>query len=213
MTVSAFLIDNQNAVRDGIASLLHHQGGINVIGGVGTGVAGISETKRQHPDVVVLELNLPDLHGFEVMQRIQAAKSPPKVVVFSNQTDLAIVSQAFRSGARGYVSKSAPGVELISAIRAVLTGQLYLCTILRERGIDALTLAGWHTDTLYRLTAREQQVLRFIAEGKTSLEVAALVSVSAKSVDTYRARIKKKLGLDNMSDLVKFAIRSGLTTL
>lgn len=212
MAIRLILVDDQIAVREAVALLLAHNK-IDVVGMAGTAEEGVRLAARSKPDVAVLEIGLPDFSGFNVVNTLEAAHPHIKVVMFSLHSSPAIVSQALHAGVSGYVLKDGPASDLIAAIKTAGKGERYICDRLRVRGMDIFLASQRECVELDQLTIRERQVLKLSADGRSSAHIADSLKISTKSIDTYRARIKKKLGLQSTSDLVKFAIRNGLTRL
>jgi DNA-binding NarL/FixJ family response regulator len=186
---------------------------MNVVGMASTAAEAVSLAARKKPDVAVLDISLPDFSGFNLVNMLEAAHRRIKVVMFSLHASPDIVSQALHAGVSGYVLKDSLASELLAAIKAASKGERYICDRLRERGMDIFLASQRECVALDQLTGRERQVLKLSADGRCSAQIADALKISTKSVDTYRARIKKKLALQSTSDLVKFAIRNGLTRL
>jgi DNA-binding NarL/FixJ family response regulator len=159
-----------------------------------------------------LDVALPGVDGIECAKRIHERCPDTEVLMLSMHASAEYVYQALRVGATGYVLKESAGAELIKAIRAVSSGQIYLSEKIPARDISAYIGGRGSANPIERITSRERQVLRLVVEGHTSNEVGKLLGLSPKSVDTYRSRIMLKLGIDDLPGLVKFAIRHGMTT-
>jgi DNA-binding NarL/FixJ family response regulator len=212
MTIRIILVDDHAIVREGVAFLLDAQPDIEVVGSFGEAAAALRSATAREPDVAVLDIAMPQMNGVECARLIHDACPATQIVMLSMHASLEHVYQAMRAGARGYVLKEAAGRELVEAVRAVHAGQRYFSRRLDADKIESyLRERGGH-DPLERLSKRERQVVQLIAEGMTSAEVATRLNLSPKSVDTYRGRVMRKLELDDLAALVKFAIRHGITS-
>jgi DNA-binding NarL/FixJ family response regulator len=207
--VRIVVVDDHGIVREGLVALLNRQEGMTVIGSASTGRAAIQAAERLKPDIVIMDLMLPDLNGIDATERILSANLATQVIALSASHTTEHVSRALRAGARGYVVKDARGAELVEAVKAVASGKLYLS----ERA--QLPLDGLHDGRLgktpiERLSTREREVLHRIVEGSTSVAIAKELSLSRKTVDTYRARLMVKLGVANRTALIRLAIENEL---
>jgi len=205
--------DDHGIVREGLIALLDRQDGMKVVGSAATGRAAVEAVERLQPDVVIMDLAMPDLNGIEATQRILSTSPATSIIALSASHTCEHVSRALRAGARGYVVKDANGAELVEAVKTVSAGKRYLS----ERaspGPDSDALVGRLTKTpMERLSARERDVMRRIIDGRTSLDIAKELSLSRKTVDTYRARLMVKLGVANRTALIRFAIANDLIAL
>jgi DNA-binding NarL/FixJ family response regulator len=162
----------------------------------------------------VLDLSMPGVSGFEVARQVRVRSRATRIVVLSMHANESYVHEALHSGALAYVLKEATGNELVRAIRSVADGRRFLSTPLSVERLRAYAaLSGPETDAYDRLTARERQVLQFVADGHTNMEIGALLSVSARTVEAHRARLLSKLGLHGQQELFRYALRRGLITL
>ncbi len=215
--IKIILADDHKLVRAGIKSLLDNSGGIIVIGEASNGRDAITLTAQLKPDMVVLDLAMPELNGLEAAARIKKEHPAIKTVILSMYTDEEYVIHALKSGASGYLLKdSAPG-ELILAINTVMKGEIYISPSISKDGINDYlsrqkntsqqeeSLAGKKT-----LTSRQREVLQLIAEGNSTKEIADKLFISIKTVETHRAQLMKKLGIFDIAGLVKYAIKIGL---
>lgn len=211
MPISILLLDDHSVVRDGLCALLGTQADMRVVGSFGECTEALAFAVQTPPDVAVLDVALPGKDGIDCAKRIHEAFPDTYILMLSMHASSEYVYQALRVGANGYVLKESAGSELITAIRTVYTGKIYLSEKIPAPAL-ASYLSGRGSDhPLERITDRERQVLRLVVEGHTSNEVAKLLGLSPKSVDTYRSRIMLKLGIGDLPGLVKFAIRHGLT--
>lgn len=206
------LVDDHSVVRDGLCALLATQPDLRVVGSFSNCEEALAFAAREHPDVAVLDVALEGADGIECAKRIHETCPDTAILMLSMHASTEYVYQALRVGATGYVLKESAGAELIAAIRSVGDGRIYLSEKIPAREIASYLGGRGSAHPLERITSRERQVLRLIVEGHTSNEVAKLLGLSPKSVDTYRSRIMLKLGIGDLPGLVKFAIRNGLTT-
>lgn len=207
------LADDHAVVRDGLRVLLEAQPGIEVVCSVGNGREAVREAQRLQPDVAVMDIAMPDLNGIEATLQMQDTCPSTRVLILSMHSTTEHIFRALRAGARGYLLKDSAGLEVVEAVRAVLAGQRYLGQKIAATVIDDYTAERHRTSPLDSLTRRERQILQLIAEGKTSVEVGALLFLSPKTIDTYRSRMMHKLGIGDLPHLVKFAIQNGITQL
>jgi DNA-binding NarL/FixJ family response regulator len=179
------------------------------------GQTALRLTRELLPDVVVMDVRLPTLNGIEATRQILQIHPQSRVVGLSGCADRQTVVEMLRAGARGYVVKDAAFTELIQAIETVMTGKRYLSPALTSVVVDAVLGIGKEEDLQAEsvLTFRERQVLQMVAEGMTSRQIADKLCVSPKTVETHRTRVMKKLNLLSLADLVKYAVREGLTSL
>lgn len=209
MSIRVLIADDHAVLRDGLASLLGSDPSIEVVASVGTGPAAVTETLRLAPDVVIMDVTMPELNGIEATRQLQRQRPSTRVVMLSMHSTSEHVHRALAAGAAGYLLKDAAGDELIAAVRTVHAGRRYL-----SRALPPFITANREDSgpsPLDSLSARERQVLQLVVEGRSSAEIAAQVHLSPKSVDTYRSRLMKKLGVADITGLVKFAIQHGIT--
>ena len=209
--IDVLLLDDHAVVRDGLRALLAAQPDIRVVGSFGASADAVDFVTRSAPDVAVLDIALPGIDGIETARRIHDLSPDTHLLMLSMHATPEHIFQAFRVGANGYLLKDSAGEEVVAAIRAVHSGERYLSSKLSQQVLDDYVRERSGDHPLERLSARELQVLKLIVEGKTSNEVAVLLGLSPKSIDTYRSRLMLKLGIDDMPGLVKFAIRHGMT--
>jgi DNA-binding NarL/FixJ family response regulator len=212
MTIRVLLVEDQRMVREALCEVLTKVPDIEVVGQAGDGRDALEQAAALAPDVVVLDIRLPDLNGVEVAARLRDAGNQAKVVALSALADKRFVTAMLRSGASAYVTKSAAGTELVRAIRAVAQGQGYfspeiagaLAAEMRDQ-----TPAG----EAQPLARREREVLRLIAEGVRSPAIATQLQVSVATIEVHRRNIMRKLGLRTVAELTKHAIREGIVSL
>ena len=211
--IRVLLADDHAVLRAGLRLLLTGQNEFEVVAEASTGSEALSFAEKLQPDLILLDLSMPGLGGIDVLPTIRKMVPSTKILILTMHDDPQYLRQALKYGASGYVLKKAADAELISAIRAVMRGEMYvhpsMTRVLLE---DILPEAkSSSTDlTWANLSEREQEVLKMVALGHTSAEIAGQLSLSAKTVETYRARGMEKLGLRTRAALVKFALHEGL---
>lgn len=216
MRISVFLADDHAVIRDGLRYLLEAQPDINVVGDAANGRQTLQLVERLCPDVAILDIAMPELNGIEATRRIRTDFPSTQVIILSIHSTEEHVSRALQAGARGFVLKESAGIEVVNAVRAVHSGHHYLSHKLSDRLIEDYLHqinSPREKSRLARLSPREKEVLQLVVEGKSSAQIAADLSLSIKTVETYRSRIFQKLDIDNLPGLVKFAIQHGLTPL
>jgi len=216
MTITVLLADDHAVVRDGLRLLLEAQGDIKVVGDAANGREAVHQVKRLRPDVVVMDIAMPELNGIEATQQIREGCPSAQVVILSMHYTSEHIFRALQAGARGYLLKESAGVEVVNAVHTVQAGHRYLSQKISDKVIDNYVHrreAAETTNPLARLSPRERQVLQLVVEGKSSVEIASALSLSHKTVETYRSRLMQKLGISDLPSLVKFAIRQGLIPL
>ncbi|MBE2200048.1 MAG: response regulator transcription factor [Anaerolinea sp.] len=208
------LADDHAVLRTGLAALLDARSDMTVIGEAADGVELLTLVETTRPDIILLDLTMPRLGGLETLPLLRQRVPDARILILTMHHDEGYLRRAFKSGASGYVLKKAADVELIAAIQAVMRGDMYVHPSLTRALLDDVTPNNerpaaeeelWDT-----LSEREQEVLQLVALGHTSKEIADRLSVSAKTVDTYRARGMEKLELRSRAALVRFALAKGL---
>lgn len=211
--IRVLLADDHAVLRDGLRVLLQAQPGIEVVAGAADGREALREARRLQPDVVVMDIAMPDLNGIEATLQMRDACPSARVLILSMHSTAEHVFRALQAGARGYLLKDSAGAEVVDAVRAVHAGRRYLGQKIAATVIDDYSAERRQTSRLDCLSRRERQILQLVAEGKTSAEVGATLFLSPKTVDTYRSRMMHKLGIGDLASLVKFAIQQGVTQL
>lgn len=211
MTIRVLLADDHAVVRDGLRMLLEAQGDIHVLGTVPDGRQAVTEARRLSPDIVVMDVGMPELNGIDAAGQIIETVPQARVLILSSQSAPAHVHRALRAGVRGYLLKEAAGTELVAAVRALHAGRRYLSAEINDAVLADFAGEGPKGSPLDQLSPRERQVLQLVVEGRTNAEVAQKLSLSVKTVETYRSRLMQKLGIKDLPALVKFAIEHGLT--
>ncbi len=227
------LADDHRIVREGLKSLLASQPDLEVVAEASDGRQAVEMARKLSPDVVVMDVAMPQLNGIEATRQISAEEPGMKVVALSMHSDRRYVSEALKAGASGYVLKDGAFDELISAIRAVVADRVYLSPrvagVVVDDYVRRLPARGGHgkpyaapadgagaaarRGAFDTLTPREREVLQLMAEGYATKEVAHRLGVSVKTVETHRRQIMEKLDMHSVAELTKYAIREGLTTL
>ncbi len=213
MPISVLLLDDHAVVRDGLGALLAAQPDVRVAGSFGLAAEALQFVAASPPDVAVLDIALGDMDGIDAARRIHDLCPETHILMLSMHASPEYVYQALRAGASGYVLKESAGEEVVAAVRAVHEGRRFLSEKISARSVEDYLRERGGESPLERLSARERQVMKLIVEGHASGEIAALLGVSPKSVDTYRSRMMTKLGIDDLPGLVKFAIRHGVTSI
>lgn len=202
------LADDHAVVRQGFRMILGAQADMEIVGEAGNGREAVAMSEQLRPDVVVMDVAMPELNGIEATRRIAENSPQARVLALSMHKDAVYVREILRAGARGYLLKDSIDVDLLSAVRAIAKGEGYL-----SPAISDAVLSDYRkhvTDPLDLLSSREREVLQLIAEGKTNKEIAALLHLSVYTVDAHRGRIMEKLNLHSTGELVRFALRKGL---
>jgi DNA-binding NarL/FixJ family response regulator len=212
MTIRVLIADDHGVVAEALRSLIEAQPDMEVVGLAGNGIDAVRRSLEMKPDVVVMDNAMPLMNGTEAARTITARSTHIRVVMLSMHSNSVHVYRALQAGASGYVVKKSVASELVDAIRTVYSGRRYLSDPLADDLLDRM-VSDPPEDPLSRLSARERQVLQMIAEGSSIVDIARTLSLSRKTVETYRERMMEKLGLDNLAALVKFAIQQGVTPL
>jgi DNA-binding NarL/FixJ family response regulator len=211
VTIAVLLADDHAIVREGLKTLLQAQADLRVVGEAANGREAVAAAAELRPDVVVMDISMPDMTGIEAARRIHAARPETRIVMLSMHGNAEHVFRALEAGATGYLLKEAAGVELVTAIRAVHAGRRYLTEKVNELVIAGYLGENRAASPLESLSRRERDILHHIVEGRNNRETAELLHISIKTVETYRSRMMHKLGMKDVTELVKFAIGHGLT--
>ena len=210
--IKVLIVDDHALMRDGISALLNVNDDIEVIGEASEGKEAIKKMAELKPDVVVMDIAMPNMDGMEATRQIVKVNREVKVLILTQHENKEYVLSAIKAGASGFVPKKALGSELVSAIRSVYRGDSFLHPSVATALIEDYRR---HTgmDPFDKLTTRERDILRHIAEGHTSQEIANMLVISLKTVLGYRTKIMEKLDIHNRTELIKFAMRKGLISL
>lgn len=213
--ITILLADDHKIIRDGLRSLIEKQVDMEVVGEAEDGRTAVELTSKLTPDVVVMDIGMPDLNGIEATRQVVSTVQNVKVVALSMHSDKRFVSGMLKAGAVGYLLKDCAFDELTKAIKTVMAGHIYLSHNITGVVVEDYIQMAASTDfsSLSKLTPREREVLQLLAEGKNTKEIAYSLHVSVKTIETHRLRIMNKLDIRTIPDLVKLAIREGLTSL
>jgi len=213
MSIAVLIVDDHAVVSEGLRSLIEAQDDMHVVACVADGREAVNKARELKPDVVLMDIAMPNLNGIEATHLIRTRLETTQVVILSMHSNQEHVLRALQAGARGYVLKKSASKEVVDAIRTAHQGGRYLSQKLVESVIDELLRDGSITDPLDVLSSRERQVLQLLVEGQSNAMIARSLSLSPKTVETYRARVMQKLNIDDIPSLVKFAIQHGVTSL
>ncbi len=215
MTVRLLLADDHPIVLQGLRRLIESKPEFLVVGETGDGLEVLPLAERHKPNVVIVDLMMPGLNGLEVTRKICQQMDKVRVIVLSMHKDDAIILQALRNGASGYVIKDTGPKELVDAIREVMEGRRYLSQAIAGRFDENVlqTAKDLPADPYDQLTDREREVLQLVAEGYTGQEIARKLTISPRTAEQHRANVIRKLGFQNQRELVRFAIKKGLLSI
>lgn len=209
--IRIIIADDHAVLRAGLKALLNCYSEFEIIGEAGTGVDAVSLVGKLNPDVLILDLSMPDMNGFDCIKEIRSQKLACSILVLTMYDDDEFVKEVMRSGANGYVLKRSADTELVEAIKRISEGKKYLNESISQKLIDTLLKKpneeGDSNNPYTMLSGRECEVLRYLAQGYTNTEIAEKLFISPKTVDTYRSRIMKKLSIRKKSELVNYAIK------
>ncbi len=216
MTITILIADDHAIVRHGLRTLLEEQPDFQVVGEAVNGREARQLVDQLLPEVVILDIAMPELNGLDAMSQIYEQHPDIQAIILSMHASPEYVYHALKAGARGYLVKESVVTEVVEAVSAVHDGRLYL-----SQKVSNIMLEDYFAQhdltqadsPLMRLSTREREIIQMVAEGKSSAEIAQILSVSPRTVKTYRLRIMQKLGLKDLPSLVKFAIKHGLTSL
>jgi DNA-binding NarL/FixJ family response regulator len=215
MTIRVLLADDHAIVRDGLRALMQGHSDLAVVGEAATGREAVLKTLELKPDIVVMDIAMPELNGIEAVREIRDRVAAAQVVILSMHGTAEHIYRSLRAGAKGFVMKESAGKEVVKAILTVHAGRRYLSEQVSEKMVDDYIQLRQSSQRspLEKLSLREREVLQMVAEGKTSAKIGSILNLSPKSVDTYRSRLMQKLGISELAGLVKFAIQHGITPL
>ena len=200
------LADDHAMVVEGLAALLKDR--FDLVGTVGDGSALIDAACKLRPDVIIADVAMPVLSGMDALRRLKAAKTAAKVIMLTMHADAELATEAFRAGASGFVLKVSAGEELVTAIQEVVQGRMYLTPLITEDVISTLTEPA--PKPAVKLTPRQGEVLRHIAEGRRMKEIAAILDLSTRTVETHKHEMMRSLGVESTAELVRYTIQIGI---
>lgn len=209
--IRVYLVDDHAMVREGIANMLRLYARFEVVGQAGDGEQLLAEVVQAAPDVVLMDLQLPGMDGVALCQRLAVVCPQASVLMLTMHDDAESVARAAKAGAAGYLLKSEAFAQTVEAIETLYRGRKYYPVAVQERLIDRTVAVEPAQARLRRLSVREFELLRLIAGGRTGIECAELMQVTASTVSTYRARVLDKLGLNSTGELIRFAIEQGVS--
>ncbi|MBI5766253.1 MAG: response regulator transcription factor [Verrucomicrobia bacterium] len=209
--ITAIIADDHEIVRRGLRGVIEADGLCKIIAEASDGLAAAQLVEKHRPALLILDLNLPRLHGIEVLKQARASSPQTRVIILSMHNDEPYVIESLRAGAMAYILKGSESHEITQALKEVLAGRRFLSAPLSEWAINALvTKPAADSDPLASLSARERTVLQLAAEGHSNPEIAEKLFISPRTAETHRTNLLRKLGLQTQTDLVRFAIRKGL---
>ena len=213
-TLRILVADDHEVVRQGVRSLLEKQPGWEVCEEAVSGREAVEKAKAVYPDVIVLDIAMPELNGLEATRQILKAIPDAQVLILTMHESEQVVREVFQAGARGYVLKSDAGRDLVAAVNSLRSGKPFFTASVGEIVLDGYlqgSAAGSHPKTPgERLTMREREILQLMAEGRTSKEIATILGVSVKTAETHRTNVMRKLDLHSVGEVVRYAIRNKL---
>ena len=215
MKVRILLADDHQIMREGLKALLAKHTSIEVIAEAENGIEALSIARQERPDVIVMDIAMPDINGIEVTRQIKSELSDIKIIALSMHSDRRFVSEVLKAGASAYVLKHAAFEDLEKAIKAVMMNRTFLSADVLESVVSEYVsqLSNSEYEAYRQLSDRERQVLQLLAEGNSTKEIAFKLHVSVKTIESHRQNIMNKLGIRTLAGLTKFAVREGLTSL
>jgi len=215
MVTRIMLVDDHKIIRDGLRALIEKQSDMELVAEAETGRAAITLTRKFNPDMIVMDINMPDLNGIDATRQIMTEFPGTKILALSMHTDHQFVSGALKAGAKGFLPKDSAFEELAQAVRAVVANQTYLSPKITAEVVKDYVgrLLADEFDAPAQLTDREREVVQLYAEGLATKQIADRLNLSVKTVETHRRKITEKLNINGIAELTKFAIREGLTSL
>ncbi len=216
MSIRVFLVDDHEVIREGLKTLLQTQKDIEVIGYAANGRTAVKKIQAHPPDIVIMDIAMPEMDGIEAARQVLSCCEHTKVIIFSMHSSKEHVTRALQAGVHGYVAKESVGTEIIQAVRNVQAGKTFISPMISETVMNAYFRSGrgnHEKNPLDLLSQREREIFLLLVEGKKSAEIAGILHLSPKSVDTYRSRLMQKLSIHDLPGLVKLAIKQGLISI
>ncbi len=208
---TAILADDHDIVRRGLRGILENEGACKVLAEAADGLTAAQLVEKHKPQILVLDLNMPRLHGIEVLRQTRTTSPNTRVIILSMHSDEPYVIESLRAGAMAYILKGSESQEILQALKEVMSGRRFLSATLSEWAINALVAKpADDADPLQSLTQRERMVVQLAAEGQNNTQIAEKLFISPRTAETHRTNLLRKLGLHTQTDLVRFAIRKGL---
>ena len=213
--IKILIADDHQLLIDGLRPLLEKQKNIEVIGVAKDGMEAVEKASKLHPDIILLDISMPGLNGIDAARRILKELPATKIIMLSMHADQRYIQESIRAGARGYILKESAAGELIEAISDVQRGVIFFSRLVREKVLHEYIewIRGGNNASYSPLSVREREVLQLLAEGKSTKDIAGILNISVKTVESHRKQIMDKLGLYSIAELTKYAIREGLTRL
>jgi DNA-binding NarL/FixJ family response regulator len=215
MKTKILLADDHKIMREGLKSILEKNPDIFVEGEAGNGIEAVDLAKKIHPDIIIMDINMPDLNGIDATARIISEMPGSRVLALSMYADRGFLIKMLKAGAKGYLLKDCASDELVNAIRVILKNRIYISPSLVDDMVrDYVQLADSVDLSAFSiLTPRERDVLQKLSEGKSTKEIAFDLNLSIKTIETFRLKIQEKIGLHSIAELTKYAVREGITSL
>ncbi len=215
MKIKILLADDHKIMREGLKSILEKNLDIFIAGEAGNGIEAIDLAKKIHPDIIIMDINMPDLNGIEATSRIISEMPGSRVLALSMYADRGFLIKMLKAGAKGYLLKDCASDELVNAIKVILKNRIYISPSLVDDMVrDYIQLADSVDLSAFSiLTPRERDVLQRLSEGRSTKEIAFDLNLSIKTIETFRLKIQEKIGLRSIAELTKYAVREGITSL
>ena len=211
--IKVLIVDDHPVVRKGLLSCLAGKENLKIVGEAANGTEAVRLVKELAPDIVLMDMSMPEMDGLAVTEALRKAASQTKVLILSMQSNRDAVLRIIKAGARGYVLKDAPTDELVLAIETVHAGEAYFSKPVAQIALNQYVSDADDTKPVAKLSERERQVLALIAEGKSNKEIASHLGIGVRTIETHRERIMRKLNVHSIAGLTKFAIANGISSL
>ncbi|MEJ2052719.1 MAG: response regulator transcription factor [Calditrichaceae bacterium] len=215
MAIKIILADDHALIRDGLQTMIDREVDFQIVGQASNGREIVDMVKKLNPDIIIMDISMPELNGIEATRHIKEFDEDIKIIALSVHSEISFVRQMLKAGASGYLVKHSEFKELVRAIRSVAEGQIYLSPNVSGQVIgDYLhNLSSGESSVFTKLSNREREILQMLAEGKTKHEIADILHLSIKTIESHRQNIMNKLNIDRFPDLIRYAIREGITEL